>query len=163
MAERQTAKKGTRQSAKRTSTNASNGFTAEEKAAMKERVREMKAAERRGPRGAEADGESDVLAKIVEMSEPDRTMAERLHAIVKATAPDLSPRTWYGMPAYAKDGNVVCHFQSSEKFKTRYATIGFSDKADLDDGAMWPVGFAVRELTDSVEARIGGLLKQAVS
>src|ERR1700753_3606672 len=113
MAERQTAKKGTRQSAKRTSTNASNGFTAEEKAAMKERVREMKAAERRGPRAAEADGESDVLAKIAEMSEPDRTMAERLHAIVKATAPDLSPRTWYGMPAYAKDGNVVCHFQSS--------------------------------------------------
>ena len=137
----------------------SKGFTGEERAAMKERAREVKAAARRG----KADGEGDVLAKIAEMSEPDRAMAERLHAIVKASAPDLTPRTWYGMPAYAKDGKVVCFFQSAEKFKTRYATLGFSDKANLDDGDMWPVALALKELTADVEARIGALVKKAVS
>src|SRR5207253_10673008 len=122
---------------------------------MKERVRELKS--------EKADGESDVLAKIAEMPEADRAMAERLHALIKASAPALSPRTWYGMPAYAKDGNVVCFFQSSYKFKTRYATFGFSDKASLDDGAMWPTSFALRELTAAEEMRIVALVKQAVS
>jgi uncharacterized protein YdhG (YjbR/CyaY superfamily) len=135
----------------------SKGFTDEERAAMRERAQELKAAAR------EADGESDVLAKIAEMSEPDRAMAERLHAIIKASAPALSPRTWYGMPAYAKDGKVVCFFQSSQKFKTRYATFGFSDKANLDEGAMWPTAFALKELTAAEEARIGALVKKAVS
>ena len=130
-----------------------DGFTDEERAAMKERVREMK---------SEA-GESDVLAKIAEMPEPDRAIAERLHAIVKATAPDLSPRTWYGMPAYAKDGNVLCFFQSARKFKARYATLGFSDKANLDEGAMWPTSFALKQLSAAEEARICALLEQAVS
>jgi uncharacterized protein YdhG (YjbR/CyaY superfamily) len=139
------------------------GFTAEERAAMKEHAQELKAAARRGPRAAKADGESDVLAKIAEMPEPDRAMAERIHAIVKASAPALSPRTWYGMPAYAKDGNVVCFFQSAQKFKARYATLGFSDKANLDDGAMWPTAFALTELTAADEARIGALVKKAVS
>ena len=134
----------------------SKGFTAEEKAAMKERAREVKAA-------GKTDGESDVLAKIAEMSQPDRAMAERNHAIVKATAPDLSPRTWYGMPAYAKDDKVVCFFQSAEKFKSRYATLGFSDKANLDDGAMWPNAYALMELTADVEASIAALVKRAVS
>ena len=138
-------------------------FTDEERAAMKERAKEGKAAARRGPRADKADGESDVLAKIAEMPEPDRAMAERLHAIVKASAPALSPRTWYGMPAYAKDGNVVCFFQSAQKFKTRYATFGFSDKANLDEGAMWPTSFALTELTAAAEARIGALVKKAVS
>ena len=110
-----------------------------------------------------ADGERDVLAKIAEMPEPDRAMAERLHAVIKASAPDLSPRTWYGMPAYAKDGNVVCFFQSAQKFKSRYATVGFSDKANLDDGAMWPIAFALKELTAADEARIAALVKKAVS
>jgi uncharacterized protein YdhG (YjbR/CyaY superfamily) len=137
------------------------GFTAEERAAMKERARELKATRRRGPRAADTDGESDVLAKIAEMPEPDRVMAERLHAIVKAVAPDLSPRTWYGMPAYARDGNVVCFFQSGDKFKARYATLGFSDKANLDEGAMWPTSFALTELTAADEPRIGALLKKA--
>ena len=137
------------------------GFTAEERAAMKERARELKATRRRGPRTADADGASDVLAKIAEMPEPDRVMAERLHAIVKAVAPDLSPRTWYGMPAYARDGNVVCFFQSADKFKARYATLGFSDKANLDEGAMWPTSFALTELPAADEARIGALLKKA--
>jgi uncharacterized protein YdhG (YjbR/CyaY superfamily) len=152
-----------------TSTPANNkkseGFTDEERAAMKERAKEVRAAARRGSRSTnnEADRESDVLAKIAEMQKSDRLMAERLHAIVTASAPDLSPRTWYGMPAYAKDGNVVCFFQSAEKFKTRYATFGFSDKANLDDGAMWPVTFALTELTADVEARISALVKQAVS
>jgi len=132
------------------------GFTAEERAAMKERAKELKAAQ------GKADGEADVLAKIAEMPEPDRTMAERIHAIVKATAPALSPRTWYGMPAYAMDDKVVCFFQSSSKFKTRYATLGFSDRADLDDGAMWPTGFALKELTAAEEARIGALVERAV-
>src|SRR5450830_1735427 len=139
------------------------GFTAEERAAMKERAKELKATGRRGPRADNADGESDVLAKIAEMPEPDRVMAERLHAIIKATAPDLSPRLWYGMPAYAKDGNVVCFFQDAAKFKARYATLGFSDKAHLDDGAMWPNSYALTELTAADEARIGALVKKAVS
>ena len=139
----------------------SQGFTAEERAAMKERARELKAA--RSPRAAKADGESDVLAKIAEMPEPDRVMAERLHAIIKASAPDLAPKTWYGMPAYAKDGNVVCFFQPAQKFKTRYATLGFSDKANLDEGAMWPTTFALTELTADGEARIGALVQKAVS
>ena len=139
------------------------GFTAEERAAMKEYVQERKAEARRGPRAKQADGESDVLAKIAAMPKPDRAMAERLHAIIKASAPGLSPRTWYGMPAYAKDGNVVCFFQSAHKFKTRYATFGFSDKANLDEGTVWPVAFALKELTAAAEARIGALLKKAVS
>jgi uncharacterized protein YdhG (YjbR/CyaY superfamily) len=140
-----------------------DGFTAEERAAMKERAKELKATTRRGPRAGKADGESDVLAKIAEMAEPDRAMAERLHAIIKATAPDLSPRTWYGMPAYAKDGNVVCFFQDAAKFKARYATLGFSDKANLDEGAMWPTSFALTELTSADEAWIAALVKKAVS
>ena len=163
MADRQAARKGTRQSAKSTTGKESKGFTDEERAAMRERARELKAAGRRGPAAAKADGESEVLAKIAEMVEPDRAMAERLHAIVKASAPGLSPRTWYGMPAYAKDGNVVCFFKSAQKFKTRYATFGFSDKANLDEGAMWPTDFALKELTADVEARIGALVKEAVS
>ena len=137
------------------------GFTAEERSAMKERAKELKAEERANKDRAE--GESDVLAKIAEMPEPDRAMAERLHAIVKASAPALSPRTWYGMPAYAKDGNVVCFFQSAQKFKSRYATVGFSDKANLDEGAMWPTSFALTRLTASDEKKIGALVKRAVS
>ena len=133
----------------------SKGFTDEERAAMKERIHELKA--------DKADGESAVLAKIAEMAEPERTMAERLHAIIKASAPALSPKTWYGMPAYAKDGKVVCFFQSARKFNTRYATFGFSDAANLDEGAMWPTSFALTELTASEEARIGALVKKAVS
>jgi uncharacterized protein YdhG (YjbR/CyaY superfamily) len=136
----------------------SKGFTDEERAAMKERARELKAGARRGK-----DGEAEVLAKIAEMSEPDRGIAERLHALVKASAPALSPTTWYGMPAYAKDGKVVCFFQSGQKFKTRYATFGFSDKANLDKGAMWPVAFALTELTPADEARISALVKKAVT
>src|SRR2546426_12188789 len=139
------------------------GFTDDERAAMKERAQELKASARRGPRAAKADGESDVLAKIAEMPEPDRAMAERLHAIIKASAPALSPRTWYGMPAYAKDGNVVCFFQSAQKFKSRYATFGFSDKANLDEGAMWPNAYALTKLTAADEARIAALVKKAVS
>ena len=139
------------------------GFTDEERVAMKERVQEQKVAARRGPRADKADGESAVLAKIAEMPEPDRAMGERLHAVIKASAPTLSPRTWYGMPAYAKDGKVVCFFQSAQKFKTRYATLGFSDKANLDEGAMWPTAFALKELTAAEEARIGTLVKKAVS
>ncbi len=139
------------------------GFTDEERVAMKERVQEQKAAARRGPRADKADGESAVLAKIAEMPEPDRAMAERLHALIKASAPALSPRTWYGMPAYAKDGKVVCFFQSAQKFKTRYATLGFSDEANLDEGAIWPTAFALTELTAADEGRIGALVKKAVS
>src|SRR6059036_3534143 len=157
-------KKETRKSAKSTTAtdNKARGFTDEERAAMKERAQELKAEARRGPRAGKADGESDVLAKIAEMPEPDRAMAKRLHAIIKASAPDLSPRTWYGMPAYAKDGNVVCFFQSAQKFKTRYATLGFSDAAHLDEGAMWPVVFALKELTATEEARISALVKKAM-
>jgi hypothetical protein len=136
-------------------------FTAEERAAMKERVKEQKATARRG-RAGKADGEQDVLAKIAEMPEPDRTMATRLHAIIKASAPALSPKTWYGMPAYALDGKVVCFFQSGHKFKTRYATLGFNERANLDDGAMWPTAFALKELTTAEEARIGAIVKKAV-
>src|SRR6266540_4596770 len=139
------------------------GFTDEERAAMKERAQELKAEARRGPRAKKADGESDVLAKIAGMPKPDRAMAERLHAIIKASAPALSPRTWYGMPAYAKDGDVVCFFQSAQKFNTRYATFGFSDEANLDEGALWPVAFAMKKLTAADEARIGALVKKAVS
>ena len=161
MAERKPAKNGPQKSAKSTTTTnkTSEGFTPEERAAMKERAQEMKAAARRG----KADGESDVLAKIAEMPEPDRAMAERLHAIIKASAPALSPKTWYGMPAYAKDGKVVCFFQSAQKFKTRYATFGFSDEANLDEGSLWPTAFALKELTPADEARIGALVKKAVS
>jgi uncharacterized protein YdhG (YjbR/CyaY superfamily) len=139
------------------------GFSDEERLAMKERHQELKAAARRGSHADKADGESEVLAKIAEMAEPDRVMAERLHAIVKDSAPDLSPRLWYGMPAYAKDGNVICFFQDAAKFKARYATLGFSDKAHLDDGAMWPNSYALTELTAADEARIGALVKKAVS
>jgi uncharacterized protein YdhG (YjbR/CyaY superfamily) len=163
MAERKPAKKATKQSAKRTTGKASKGFTDEERAAMRERVKELKATGRRGPRAGKPDGESDVLAKIAEMPEPDRGMAERLHAIIKASAPALSPRTWYGMPAYAKDGKVVCFFQSAQKFKSRYATFGFSDEANLDEGAMWPTSFALKELTAAEEKKIGALVKKAVS
>ena len=134
-------------------------FTAEERAAMKERAQELKKAARRG---SKADGERDVLDKIAEMSQPDRAMAERLHALIKDSAPALAPRTWYGMPAYAKDGKVVCFFQSAQKFKSRYATLGFSDEANLDDGAMWPTSFALKELTPAEEARIGELVRAAM-
>jgi uncharacterized protein YdhG (YjbR/CyaY superfamily) len=136
----------------------SHGFSADERAAMKERARELKAAK---ARAASADAEADVVAKIAEMAEPDRTMAEKLHALVRATAPDLAPRTWYGMPAYALDGKVLCFFQGAQKFKTRYATLGFSDRATLDDGAMWPTAFALTEWTAAVEARIGELVRRA--
>ena len=137
--------------------HASARFTDEERGAMKERVKELKAASDR------AGGESEVLAKIAEMQVPDRAMAKRLHAIVKASAPSLSPTTWYGMPSYARDGKVVCFFQTAQKFKTRYATLGFNDAAKLDDGDMWPVAFALKELTADDEARIGALVKKAVS
>jgi uncharacterized protein YdhG (YjbR/CyaY superfamily) len=146
MAERKTARKG---------------FTDEERAAMKERARELKAEARASKK--KADGEADVLAKIAEMQGSDRAIAERLHAIVTDSAPELSPKTWYGMPAYAKDGKVVCFFQSAEKFKSRYATFGFSDEANLDEGAMWPTSFALEELTPAEEARIVALVKKAVS
>ena len=141
----------------------SKGFTDEERAAMKERAQELKAEARRGSRAGKAGGESEVLAKIAEMPEPDRAMAKRLHTIIKASAAALSPKTWYGMPAYAKDGKVVCYFQSAQKFKSRYATFGFSDEAKLDEGAMWPTSFALKELTATEEARIGALVKKAVS
>jgi uncharacterized protein YdhG (YjbR/CyaY superfamily) len=139
------------------------GFTDEERGAMKERAQELKAATRRGQRAAEADAESDVLAKISEMPESDRAMAERLHAVIKASAPTLASKLWYGMPAYAKDGKVVCFFQSAQKFKTRYATLGFNDTANLDEGTMWPTAFALTKLTADDEARIGALVKRAVS
>ena len=143
-------RKGTQQSGKQ-----SKGFTAEERAAMKDRVRELK--------GDTANGESAVLAKIAAMKEPDRAIGKRLHTIIKANAPDLTPRLWYGMPAYARDGKVVCFFQCAQKFKTRYATFGFSDKANLDAGALWPTAFALKELTAAGEATIGALVKKAVS
>ncbi len=137
------------------------GFTDEERAAMKERAKELKAEARANKNRAE--GESDVLAKIAEMPEPERAMAQRLHEIIKASAPALAPKTWYGMPAYAKDGKVVCYFQSAHKFNSRYATFGFSDTANLDEGAMWPTSFALKELTATEEERIGALVKKAVS
>jgi len=151
------ARKGTQMSAKGTTaaSSKSTGFTDEGRAAMKERVQEMKA--------DKADGESAVLAKIAAMPEPDRAMAKRVHAIIKASAPALSPRLWYGMPAYAKEDKVVCHFQDARKFKTRYATLGFSDKANLDEGAIWPIAFALKGLTAAEEARIAALVKKAVS
>ena len=159
MAERKPANKGTQSSAKTptATTKKSKGFTAEERAAMKERAKELRA------EANKADWEKDVLAKIADMPAPDRAMAERIHAIVKANAPALSPKTWYGMPAYAKDGKVVCFFQSAQKFKSRYATLGFSDEANLDEGAMWPTSFALKELTAADEARIAALVKKAVS
>ncbi len=149
--------KDTQKSAKSTTATKKryDGFTDEERDAMKQRVEEMKVAARG------ADGESDVLAKIAEMREPDRAMAKRLHALIKASAPALSPRTWYGMPAYAKDGKIVCFFQPAQKFKTRYATLGFNDAAKLDEGAMWPTAFALTKLTAADEARIGALVKKA--
>jgi hypothetical protein len=151
-------KKAARKSVKTTATTKkTKGFTAEERAAMKERVKELKAGV------GEADGESVVLAKIDEMAETDRAMGRRLHALIMATAPGLSPRLWYGMPAYAKDDKVICHFQDARKFKTRYATLGFSDKANLDEGALWPVAYAVKELTPAEEARITALVKRAIS
>jgi uncharacterized protein YdhG (YjbR/CyaY superfamily) len=148
MAERKPAKKAPRKAA-------SSGFTAEEKAAMRETARERR-------RTSKADQESDLLEKIAEMPKPDRVMAERIHALVRANAPDLTPRTWYGMPAYAKDGKVLCFFQSAHKFKARYATFGFSDQANLDAGGMWPTSFALTELTPAEEKKIGALLKKAV-
>ena len=149
-------KKSAAKSGKRTATS-NTGFTADEKAAMKERARELKAA------ASKADGEKELLAKIAAMKEPDRSLAKRIHALVMNAAPDLAPRTWYGMPAYAKDGDVVCFFQDAAKFKSRYATFGFSDQANLDEGAMWPTSFALKELTPAEEARIGALVKRAVS
>jgi len=140
-----------------------NVWTDEERAAMQESAKERKAASRRGPGDERAEGEQELRAKIAEMPEPDRAMARRLHAIIKSSAPALSPKTWYGMPAYARDGKVVCFFQSAQKFKTRYATFGFSDRANLDEGALWPVAFALKELTATEEARIVALVKKAVS
>ena len=159
MAERKPGTKATQKSARSTTAigKTFKGFTDEERGAMKARVQELKAA------ADKADGEGDVLAKIAEMPGPDRALGERLHAIIKASAPALSPRLWYGMPAYAKNGKVVCFFQSAQKFKTRYATFGFSDAANLDEGAVWPVAFALTKLTAADEARIGALVKKAVS
>ncbi len=156
MAESKPAKKDTQESAKRTAATKSKGFTAAERAAMKERAQELKA------EASRADGERAVLEKIAEMKGADRAMAKRIHAIVKTNAPALSPKTWYGMPAYAKEGKVVCFFQSAEKFESRYATFGFSDEANIDQGAMWPTSFALKELTAAEEAKIGALVKKAV-
>ena len=158
-----TTKKETQKSTESTTATgkAYKGFTDEERAAMKNRAQELKAEARANKK--KADGESDVLAKIAEMQEPDRAMAKRLHAIIKASAPTLSPKTWYGMPAYAKDDKIVCFFQSAQKFNTRYATLGFSDEANLDEGALWPTSFALKELTATEEARISALVKKAVS
>jgi uncharacterized protein YdhG (YjbR/CyaY superfamily) len=155
MTEKTTAKKGTTTSAKRT--GASTKFTAEERAAMKERARELKSAK------TKEEGERALLAKIAEMPEPDRGMAKRLHAIVTASAPDLSPKTYYGMPAYAKDDKIVCFYQSADKFKSRYATLGFTDEANIDEGAMFPTSFALKKLTAAEEKKIGALVKKAVS
>ena len=165
MAERKSAKTDSPKSAKSTAAigKASKGFTDEERAAMRERAQELKVAERPGPSAGKAGDESAVLAKIAAMPAPDRTMGERLHAIIKATASGLSPKLWYGMPAYAKDGKVVCFFKPADKFKARYATFGFSDKANLDDGSVWPTEFAVTKLTGADEARIGELVKKAIS
>lgn len=156
-----TPQKSTRKTAAKST--ASVGFTEEERAAMKEHAAELKKAARRSPRNAKADGEADVLAKIAEMADPDRGMAERLHAIVKANAPQLVPKLYYGMPSYAKDGKVVCFFQPAQKFNSRYATFGFNDIATLDDGTMWPTAFALAKLTPADEKTIGALVKKAVS
>ncbi len=163
MAEKKTTKKATKTSATRKTATGktSKGFTAEERAAAKERAKELRAEARRG--ADRAAGEKDVLEKIAEMKGSDRALAERIHAIVKDSAPELSPKTWYGMPAYAKDGKVVCFFQSAQKFKSRYATFGFNDAANLDEGGLWPVAFALKELTATEEAKIGALVKKAVS
>jgi uncharacterized protein YdhG (YjbR/CyaY superfamily) len=157
------AKKNTQKSLKSTTPTRekrTRGLTDEERAAIREHIQELKAD---GQPAGQAGGESAVLAKIAALPQPDRAMAERLHSIIKANAPALSPKTWYGMPAYAKNGNVVCFFQSAQKFKTRYATLGFSDKANLDEGQMWPTAFALKELTEAVEAKIGTLVRKAVS
>jgi hypothetical protein len=165
MAQKKPAKKSTQKSAKGATAvgKASKIFTDDERAAMREYAQERKAAARRGPGAGKASEESAVLAKIAAMQASDRTMGERLHAIIKANAPELSPKLWYGMPAYAKDDKVVCFFQDARKFKTRYATLGFSDRANLDEGHMWPTGFALKELTAAEETRIGALVKRAVS
>ena len=163
MADSKSAKKDTRKSANRANDKKTVGFTDAERSAIKERSQELKVESRRGQQGAKKDGESDLLAKIAEMPEPDRAMAERVHEIVRASAPDLSPKTWYGMPAYAKEGKVVCFFQSADKFKARYATFGFNDTANLDEGAMWPTAFALKELTAAAEAEIAALVKKAAS
>ena len=159
MAEKKTATKVTQKSAKRTTATGktSRGFTADERAAMKERARELKA------EAGKADGESDVQAAIAKMQGSDRAMAKRLHTIIKDSAPDLSPKTWYGMPAYAKDGKVVCFFRDAAKFKERYAMFGFNDSANLDKGTMWPVAYALKELTAADEKTIAALVKKAVS
>ena len=162
MAEKKKAKKDAQKSDDSTAA-ASRGFTDEERAAMRDRVQELKAAARRGPKAGKEDEESEVLAKIAAMAAPDRAMAERIHALVKAAAPELAPRLWYGMPAYAKDGKVICFFQDAQKFKSRYGTLGFSDKAALDEGQIWPTSFALKELTPADEARISALVKKAVS
>jgi uncharacterized protein YdhG (YjbR/CyaY superfamily) len=154
-------KKGKQKSAKSTTGNASKGFTEEERAAMRERAQELKAEARMNKNRAE--GEEALFEKIAEMEGADRAMAEKLHDIITASAPDLLPKTWYGMPAYAKDGKVVCFFQSAQKFKSRYSTLGFSDAANLDEGAMWPTSFALKELTAAEEERIEALVKKAVS
>jgi uncharacterized protein YdhG (YjbR/CyaY superfamily) len=162
MSEEKSTRKSTGGSA--TSRDGSRGFTDAERDAMKERAKELKAESRRESRAKkEADAENAVLEKIAEMTEPDRAMATRIHEIIKATAPDLSPKTWYGMPAYARDGKVVCFFQSADKFNARYATLGFNDEANLDEGAMWPTSFALKELTGGEEERIAELVKKAVS
>ncbi len=165
MAERKSAMTASKQSAKKSSAvrRSAKVLTDVERAAMQETIRERKVAARRDPRDARAEGERDVLAKIAEMQEPDRMMAQRLHALVTSTEPSLVPRTFYGMPAYAKDGKVICFFQAASKFKVRYATFGFQPDASLDDGAMWPVAFALKKLTATDEARIGALVKKAVS
>lgn len=156
MAEKKAATKGTEKSAKSTTGKASTGLTAEERAALRETIAERKAAV------GKAEGESAVLAKIADMAEPDRTLAKRIHAIVKASAPMLSPKTWYGMPAYARDDRIICFFTPASKFKSRYATLGFNDGANLDEGAMWPTSYALTKLTAAEEARIGALVKKAV-
>ena len=162
LADRKAPKKAAQKRGNRTTAirNTSKGFTDEERAAMQERAQELKAAR---AKKSKADGESELLAKIAEMQEPDRAMAARLHALIKASAPILSPQTWYGMPAWAKDGKVVCFFQSAQKFKTRYATFGFSDKANLDEGGMWPTAFALKKLSAAEEARIDALVQKALS
>jgi uncharacterized protein YdhG (YjbR/CyaY superfamily) len=159
MAERKSAKRATQQSARGTSANGKTfkGFSDEEKAAARERVRELKA------EAAKADGKTELLAAIARMQEPDRAIAKKVHALITAAAPALTPKTWYGMPAYAKDGNVICYFQNAGKFKVRYQTLGFSDKAKIDDGAMWPIQYALSKLTATEEAKISALVKKAVS
>jgi uncharacterized protein YdhG (YjbR/CyaY superfamily) len=151
----------TRKPARARARDGAEGFTAEERAAMKERAREVGAPARRGKAAAKADGESDLLAKIAEMPDADRVLAERLHAVIKAAAPGLASRTWYGMPAYYKDGNVLCFFQAAAKFKARYAMLGFSDKAQLDEGPMWPCYYALTELTAAAEAKVTDLVRRA--